>query len=107
MEGPFRQSLGVPAESVNFKQNHFDTVNTKLDELVSLNDTDIFSRESFTCEEVIKGVDNLNSGKAPGYDSFTKEHIQNAGFGMVRIITLIFNQILVMEYIPINFRRGV
>ena len=107
MEGPFRQSLGVPAESVNFKQNHFDTVNTKLDELVSLNDTDIFSRESFTCEEVIKGIDNLNSGKAPGYDRFTKEHIQNAGFGMVRIITLIFNQILVMEYIPINFRRGV
>ena len=40
-------------------------------------------------------------------DGVTKEHIRNAGFGMVRMITLILNWILETEYIPINFRRGV
>ena len=99
-------SLGTPAASPNFNQNHYDIVNDKINELVATRDTDDFSSNDFSFEEVAKGINTLNSGKAPGYDGLTKEHLKYAGPNMVNLLVLIFNWILLTKYIPINFRRG-
>ena len=52
----------------------------------------------------LKGI---NSGKTPGLDGVTKEHLTFAGKKMFEVLCLIFNWIVVSEYIPINFHRGV
>ena len=100
-------SLGIPAESPSFNQEHYNTVNAKLDELIASVDDDDFSRDIFTIEEVSIGIKNLNSGKAPGFDRITKEHLAYGGFNLIRVLTMLFNWIREIEYIPINFRRGV
>ena len=61
----------------------------------------------FKPNEVRGAICLLNSGKAPGIDGITKEHISKAGPAMVVIIILLFNWIMHTEYIPVNFRRGV
>ena len=98
--------LGTPVESDNFDEEHFKRVNEKITELLNSDDLDDFSREYFSFNEIYTGICKLNSGKAPGCDGVTKEHIINAGHSMCRIIGLLFNWILSTEYIPINFRRG-
>ena len=82
-------------------------INNKLEEYVASTDINAFSRDEISYDEVRKGISFLNSGKAPGFDGVTKEHIAYAGPGMVNIISLLFNMILATEYIPKNFRRGV
>ena len=88
--------------SESFDQNHFERVNLKLEELESSEDIDDCSREMFSPEEIRKGIGFLNSGKAPGLDGITKEHIKNAGPTMLHVITILFNWILRSEYIPVK-----
>ena len=99
--------MGTPVKSDAFDKAHYDMVNRKLVELESAVDLDDFSREEVDPNEVQKAICLLNSGKAPGLDGITKEHIKNAGPAMVHLIVLLFNWIVSTEYIPINFRRGV
>ena len=61
----------------------------------------------FNVEEIGRGLSTLNSGKTPGYDEVTKEHLKNAGLPMYRVLVTLYNSILRAEYIPLNFRRGV
>ena len=67
----------------------------------------MFSDAVFSVEEIRRGVNTLNSGKTPGYDEVTKEHLKYAGVPMYRVLSILYNAILQTEYIPINFRRGV
>ena len=99
-------SLGTPVESPNFEQDHYNMVNLKLEELKSLTDINEFSRNSMTLDEVCKGINSLNPGKAPGCDGIMKEHLMYASFNVVRVITLTFNWTLLTKFIPTNFRRG-
>ena len=99
--------LGTPVESDTFNQDHFERVNLKIVELEQSRDIDDFTRDLFTEDEVRKCISLLNSGKAPGLDGITKEHIVNAGPRLICIITRLFNWILETEVIPVNFRRGV
>ena len=100
-------SLGTPVESVNFDKEHFEHVNIRIKDMTQSTDIDVFSRQCITEEEVAKGIDLLNSNKAPGNDGITKEHIKNAGPALVRIICLLFNHIAEYEYIPKYFRIGI
>ena len=100
-------NLGTPVESDNFDNNHYVHVNTKIQEWLNMDDIDEFSESPITVEEVRKGVRNLNTGKAPGSDGITKEHIVNAGPSLYNAITMLFNWIRESEYIPVNFRRGI
>ena len=69
-----------------------------------MSDIDTFSSTKIDCQEVEKGIQALNGGKAPGVDGVTKEHIKNAGPMMVNAIVFLFNMVINLEYIPINFR---
>ena len=71
-----------------------------------MDDGDIFSDEHFTYDEIRKGILHLNSNKAPGFDGLTKEHLTNAGEGLIPVLHLIFSWIFDLESIPTNFRRG-
>ena len=103
---PF-SSLGIPAESANFDEDNFTRVNDKIAELAASKDTDEFTRDYISTKDVHDSILLLNSGKAPGFDNVTKEHVCNAGHSAYRVISLPFNWILDTEYIPINFCRGV
>ena len=69
-------------------------------------DSDDFSRDRITFKEVENGIKSLNSGKAPGFDGVTKEHLTHAGISLVTALSILYNMILEAEYIPVNFRRG-
>ena len=99
--------LGTPAQSDNFDKEHFDRVNSRIRELIRSEDNDVFTQEHISFKEVVDGVNRLNSGKAPGFDGVTKEHIYNAGYPLVRLLVLLCNWVLDTEHIPINFRRGI
>ena len=100
-------SLGTPVESDNFDRAHFNHVNDAVRDWISERDGDVFSDVPFTVEEVKTGISILNSGKTPGYDEVSKEHLKYAGLPMCKVLATLYNSILHTEYIPINFRRGV
>ena len=64
-------------------------------------------KEPFCENELANNIRQLNSGKAPGHDFITTEHLRAAGIGMVSCLTKLFNIIVDIEYIPENFRRGI
>ena len=100
-------SLGTPVESENFDRAHFNHVSDVVRDWISERDWDVFSDAPFTVEEVRKGISTLNSGKTPGYDEVSKEHLKHAGLPMCKVLVTLYNSIQQTEYIPINFRRGV
>ena len=100
-------SLGTPIESPTFDQTHYIHVIGKVREWMEMDDGDEYSEAEVTHDEIKTALSTLNSGKAPGDDGITKEHLVQAGPVIVRALTLLFNWIRVSEYIPINFRRGV
>ena len=48
----------------------------------------------------------LKREKATGFDGLTTEHLIYAGGCIEQILTDIFNGIITLEYIPVNFRCG-
>ena len=70
-------------------------------------DKDEFLASEFSKDEIRNAITKLNSGKAPGHDSITKEHLIAAGETIVDWLHMIFKWILKIEYIPINFRKGI
>ena len=100
-------SLGTPMESPDFDEDHFKLVTSCVHKWIREKDIDVFCTEDIAISEIEKGLSTLNSGKTPGLDGVTKEHLKFAGENMVILLCRIFNWILKIEYIPVNFRRGV
>ena len=100
-------SLGTPAESPNLDDDHYHIVTDQVKVWLDEEDDDAFSSDPITYQEVRNGISTLNSGKSPGMDGVTKEHLVYAGHMMVEVLCMIFNWVRVSEYIPITFRRGV
>ena len=74
---------------------------------MGMNHNDEFSEAEIEYEEVKTGLLTPDSGKAPGDDGITKELLVKAGPCVVKALTLLFNWIIEVEYIPVNFRRGI
>ena len=75
-------------------------------EWYSLVEEDQFLQQPFSNDEIIIGVKSLKKGKAAGCDSLTTEHLVHAGHGVIDLLTLIFNSIINLEFVPTNSRRG-
>ena len=99
--------LGTPRHDEHFDSAHFNMVNDFVKEKDATIDVDEFSADHFSIKEVSDALKRLNTGKSPGIDGVTVEHLKNAGILMVDTLTLLYNHILDIEYIPTNFRRGV
>ena len=100
-------SICTPKNEPSFDQEHFTAVNTRIDELNSMKDDSPFLEYNFDEAEVQKAVKKLKINKACGYDHISAEHIKYGGPLLITIITMIFNCINKLEYVPNNFRRGI
>ena len=98
--------LSTPKNDPNFDETHFNRVTEDVKNWYGRQDNDIYSEEYFSIDEIRKGIMELNSGKAPGCDGLTKEHLVHAGEGIIPVLHLIFRWIIDIEHIPSNFRRG-
>ena len=99
--------LCTPKKSASYDANHFKTITEEVRGYTLMNDTDQFTINEFSQDEVAKGLRKLKSNKTPGYDLITKEHLVHAGVPMERILTLMFRWILYLEYIPTNLKTGI
>ena len=100
-------NLSKPKNEPRFNQTNFRKVSQKINEWVSERDTSEFLELPFSDEEVKGAIGKLNCGKTPGHDQITSEHIKYAGIGLIRLICLLLNLCVQIEYIPRNFRKGV
>ena len=98
--------LCTPKCDPSYDNDHFIEVNSKVDLWRRFNDKDEFLCYAFSSEEVVEAIDKLNSGKAPGIDNITAEHLKYGGDLIPKVITMLFNWIVDLEYIPRNFREG-
>ena len=99
--------LCTPKVCNEYDKLHYESVSKQVRELINRNDIDQFTENPFSCEEIRKGITKLNSGKTPGFDSITKEHLKHSGDSMVTLLHLMFKWIIELEYIPVNFRTGI
>ena len=100
-------NLSKPRENPNFDEIHRKEVLRKIKEWNSGCEIDDFTREDFTKKEVLEAVSMSNPGKAPGHDGVMKEHLTAAGDIMLDILVLVFKWVLLLEYVPENFRKGI
>ena len=70
-------------------------------ELCSYDNDDNILSDEFAEDEIAQACKILKSGKAPGWDKITSEHIKYGGQRLV-----IFFVITINEYIPLHFKRG-
>ena len=99
--------LGQPKDDPRHDSVHFDVVNDFIKNKVCLHDTDMFLDVPFEEIEVARAISKLKLRKAPGPDNISAEHISHAGNCMVRTLTLLYNYILKIEYVPKILRRGI
>ena len=99
--------LCQPKDSPNFDDAHFKEVSGKVRSYNCLDDSDQFLNEPFTVRDVQCAIDKLHCRKAYGYDNVSSEQIKYGGYTLVYALTLIYNYVVELEYIPINFRRGI
>ena len=99
--------LCTPLGHPDFDQAHYVHVTDRVKMWAGMDDTDDFTRDVFTVNEVRKGVTKLNTGKAPGHDMISTEHLRAAGDSLVPVLTKLFRLIIAIEYVPKNFRCGI
>ena len=56
--------------------------------------------------ELEKGIKELKSEKASGFDNVVNEFLTNASYGVKLLILMIFNNILLLEYFPECWAQG-
>ena len=99
--------LSTPKSLPNYDALHFTEVTDRVNGWINEVDTDDFLNESFSREEIKKGLSKLHLKKVPGYDMLTKENLMAAGETLIEFLLIIYEWILVAEYIPQNFRTGI
>ena len=100
--------LGTPKHSPKFDSDHYVNVSrTVLRYNEGQEGIDPFLAQPFTTDEVKHAVKALNSGKAPGFDDVTAEHLRYGGSVVIELLSLLYNTIVASEYIPLCCRTGV
>ena len=101
------EHLCSPHSNEEYDQDHFERVNERVEALNAADDMDEFLSTPFTVDELKRGISKLNMGKASGFDNVSAEHLKYAGDPMAEVLTLLYNKIVTMEFIPSNFRCGI
>ena len=71
-------SLSNPKDDPSYSEENFRRVTREVHDWFSGDEISAFLEHPFTIDEVIKVVGKLNSGKTPGHDGITSEHIKYA-----------------------------
>ena len=85
---------------------HHVKVSNEVQDWYSLKDDGSIFNNPISLDEMKTATSTLNSGKSPGFDEITSEHIKFGGGELVEMLTRSYNQIIVTEHIPENFRTG-
>ena len=100
-------ALSNPRDDPSFNRQNFHRVTENIEELRQGNDTSPFLENPFVSTEVVKVIKKLNTGKTPGHDRVTSEHVKHGGNYLVQVLCIIFNACVRVEYVPCNFRIGI
>ena len=100
-------TLSTPKHDNSYDSEHYNFVNEKIKEYNLKDDESMFLDEPFNTREIQKAVNNLHKKKACGFDGVCAEHVKYGGNLLIIALTMIFNLICKMEYVPVNFRRGI
>ena len=60
-----------------------------------------------SAEEVNDLIKNLKKGKSPGLDNLTAEHLCNSHPIVAQLLAKLFNLMIVFEYVPNDFGKGI
>ena len=101
------EKLGTPVDSNFYDKEHFDMVTKTVNELNRGDEIGDFLDTPFSREEVAKAIGKLHKRKACGIDGISTEHIVYAGNRMITLLTLLYNHLIRLEYVPVNMRRGI
>ena len=101
------EKLYAPKFDEEYDQKHYDEVTKKVADLNNGAESGHFLQQVFTEKEIETAVKCLHKRKACGYDGISTEHLAYGGRCVIRILTLIYNHMLRLEYIPVNLRRGI
>ena len=99
-------ALSTPKDDPLYDREYFARINKEVDGFNIMNDGCAFVDTPFNTSEVQKAVNKLKKNKACGYDCISAEHVQYGGALLIITINIVFNMIMKLEYVPINFRRG-
>ena len=99
--------LCTPKADPSYDHNHYVNVTEQVHSWLEADVHDTFLEDPISFEEVKSAINKLNSGKAPGADNITSEHVKYGGDAVIEILCWIFNQIVALEYIPGIFRTGI
>ena len=101
------EKLYTPKCSDDFDQPHFESVTKKVQELNKGSNEGRFLHNVFEESEIKDAIGCLHKRKACGYDGISTEHLVYGGHCVVEILTLIYNHVARLEYIPTNLKRGI
>ena len=103
------QELYTPKCLDNFDDGFREYVENKLSDMEneSYNNEDNILLEEFTYTEVEFACKKLKSGKSPGWDEITSEHVKYGGRKLVECLQRLFNVITTHEYVPLHFKMGI
>ena len=97
----------IPKSELSYDNKHFKHISNRIKKLNLLKDIDRFLEQEFTLAEVQTASNKLHLKNASGYDNVNTEHIRYAGTALVQELTTLYNLIIKLEYIPVNFRRKI
>ncbi len=100
--------LYTPQDSPEFDSDHKKFIEAEVLNIASkLSEGHSPPILSVKAEEVGKICKGLKSGKAPGWDGVTPEHLKYGGDVLHQYIAILVNSIIEHEYVPESFRKGV
>ena len=99
-------ALQTPKDVSAYDHDHFEFINREVRNLNKIRDSSVFVDTPLSTHEVQKAVNKFKKDKACGFDCVSAKHIKYGGAMLIITITIIFNMIIKLEYIPTHFRRG-
>jgi len=96
-------------ESKWFDESHQKVITAEVTEMEkeSHNNLEGILEEPFLLTEIMSVCRQLKNGKAGGNDGLTYEHIKYGGEALWARMTLLFNMMRELEYIPEEFKKGI
>ena len=102
----FRKLCDIDKKSISDEAHH-NMVTKQVAKWRDEKDNGTIFEESLTHDEINTAIKTLNSGKSPGFDLISSEHLKYASRELVEILTrCTYNRVITIEYIPKNFRIG-
>ena len=99
--------LCTPTDNIDYDDEHFSVVNERIRGWLNLDDEGEFLQTPYTSKEVADAIKTLNKGKSPGIDGISAEYLKYGGENIPVLLSLLFEWIIRLEYIPRNFREGI